>query len=261
MKPVHDIHIHTYLSSCSNDKEQNLFNILKKAKDNSLKTIGIADHMWDSSVEGASNWYKPQNFGHISKIRNEIPDEVYGIKILFGCESEFAGDTVGITHETKAKLDFVIIPHSHTHMKDFVMPSSCDSDEKIADFLCKSFENLIKKDIATAIAHPFVPVGYTQTGRFAGILSCISDNKFGELMTLAAKYKTGIEINTSSFPTGFKSSAKDEPLLRMFAIAKECGCKMTCGSDAHHLKDLDSIMLIEKVCDACSLTEYDFMQF
>ena len=61
----HDWHIHSKVSSCSKDPQQSNENILQYAKDNGLKTICIADHFWDERVEGASEWYAPQNYNHV----------------------------------------------------------------------------------------------------------------------------------------------------------------------------------------------------
>ena len=56
----HDLHIHTELSSCSRDPEQNAAFLLSYAQRNNLKTICVTDHFWDETVPGASNWYKPR---------------------------------------------------------------------------------------------------------------------------------------------------------------------------------------------------------
>ena len=53
----HDYHIHSYLSNCSNDPNQNPKNILEYAKQNNLSELCITDHFWDENVDGASNWY------------------------------------------------------------------------------------------------------------------------------------------------------------------------------------------------------------
>ncbi|MBP3370026.1 MAG: PHP domain-containing protein [Clostridia bacterium] len=51
----HDYHIHSMLSSCSNDPEQSTERILQYAKENGLKKICITDHFWDERVDGASD--------------------------------------------------------------------------------------------------------------------------------------------------------------------------------------------------------------
>ena len=78
----HDYHIHSQLSSCSADPGQTARVILQYAIDRGLKKICITDHFWDESVDGASGWYKPQNFEHISKIK-PLP-QADGVEFLFG---------------------------------------------------------------------------------------------------------------------------------------------------------------------------------
>ena len=46
----HDLHIHSYVSPCSGDPEQNPDNILKYAVENGFKTVCLTDHYWDDSV-------------------------------------------------------------------------------------------------------------------------------------------------------------------------------------------------------------------
>ena len=64
-----DMHIHTNLSICSIDPEETPDSILRHAKKYGLKTVVVADHFWDDSVEGASDWYKPQNYERIAKAK------------------------------------------------------------------------------------------------------------------------------------------------------------------------------------------------
>ena len=63
----HDLHIHSWISDCSQDPEQTPERILAYAKENGLKTVCLTDHYWDSAVDGASQWYRPQDFDHIAK--------------------------------------------------------------------------------------------------------------------------------------------------------------------------------------------------
>ena len=81
----HDLHIHTQLSTCSQNPEQTADRILAYAKEYGLKEICVTDHYWDSAVPGASKWYVPQNFDNISKVL-PLP-QADGIKFRFGCET------------------------------------------------------------------------------------------------------------------------------------------------------------------------------
>ena len=55
----HDMHIHSQLSSCSQDPEQSTEAILAYGERLGMKTLCLTDHYWDETVEGASDWYRP----------------------------------------------------------------------------------------------------------------------------------------------------------------------------------------------------------
>ena len=116
----HDYHIHSFLSSCSSDPNQLPEAILRYAKENGLKRIVITDHFWDSDIPGASKWYEPQNYDHIKKSK-PLPQSK-DIRFLFGCETDYDKFmTVGLAKENFDLFDFVIIPTTHFHMKDFTI--------------------------------------------------------------------------------------------------------------------------------------------
>lgn len=124
MKPIIDMHTHTRISLCCTEQEATLQNYLDKAADVGIQVLGISDHCWDKAVSGWSIGYQKQDVEWVSRIREEFPVDTHGIKLYIGLESEYCGmsDTLGITAESAKSFDYVLIPHSHTHMKDFVMP-------------------------------------------------------------------------------------------------------------------------------------------
>ena len=60
----HDFHIHTQLSPCSNNPEQNPESILRYGEKYGLRHIVLTDHFWDEAVPGCIGW---QGYAHISK--------------------------------------------------------------------------------------------------------------------------------------------------------------------------------------------------
>ena len=123
-----DLHIHSKLSLCSNDPKQNTSAILDYAVRNKLSTICLTDHFWDSSVPGASGWYVPQDYKHISE---SLPlPTADGVRFLFGCETDLDMDlTLGVAPEHYDLFDFIIIPTTHLHMNGF----TCRGDETPAE--------------------------------------------------------------------------------------------------------------------------------
>ena len=116
----HDMHIHSWISDCSQDPEQTPERILAYAKENGLKTICLTDHYWDSAVPGAADWYEFQNFAWINRA-NPLP-QAEGVHFLFGCETELSKEmTLGISKESFDLFGFVIIPTTHLHMRGFTI--------------------------------------------------------------------------------------------------------------------------------------------
>ncbi len=123
MKAYCDVHIHNYLSNCSKDRAATAENQIYKAAELGLKTIGFANHIWDARVEGASSWYHKQTLEFSMQIKNQIPADTRGVKVLIGAETEYCGrsKTLGMSAQGAKKLDYLLIPHSHVHMVNFVM--------------------------------------------------------------------------------------------------------------------------------------------
>ena len=91
---MHDIHFHTNLSSCAK-RESTLKVMLRHLQEAGVTTAGVANHLWDSKVPGATGWYAPQNVEHVLSVKKEYAslsdEERCGIKLYFGCETEYVG--------------------------------------------------------------------------------------------------------------------------------------------------------------------------
>lgn len=253
-----DLHIHSGLSSCSNDPEQTPENILEYAKRNNLKTICITDHFWDSKVEGASQWYREQNYEHI--IASKPLPQAEGIEFLFGAETDMDKFmTVGVSKECFDNFDFVVIPTTHLHMMDFTIDKEDDSIENRAKLWVKRFDALLNQDLPfekIGIAHLACPlIEQKSRENYIKVLDLIPDSELERLFKKAANVGCGIELNQSDM--SFREHEKDS-VLRIFKIAKKCGCKFYMASDAHHLKDfVDTKEVFEKAIDLLELTEDD----
>ena len=93
-----DIHIHTTLSSCAQE-DVTVETYLGRAKEDGLTLLGFSNHLWDQDVPGASNWYRPQNVEHVLALKETLPAlaQQSGIRLLFGCETEFTYEGKGKT--------------------------------------------------------------------------------------------------------------------------------------------------------------------
>ena len=254
----HDLHIHSKISACSNDPEQTNERILQYAKENNLKTICLTDHFWDSVVPGASNWYSFQNYEHISRALPLPQDK--DVKFLFGCETEYDKHmTVGISKERIDSFDFIIIPTTHFHMTDFTISAEdSETPEGIAKVWVKKLNNLFEMDLPfkkIGIAHLTCGLIAKPREKYIKTLNAISDKEMENIFKEASRLGVGIELNHSDMSF---SDDEAETVLRPYMIAKGCGCKFYCGSDAHHPDTFENAKTIfEKAIDMLDLKETD----
>jgi len=251
----HDLHIHSQLSLCSGHPEQTTARILKYAKEMGFKKICLTDHFWDDRVDGASDWYKAQNFAHISKAL-PLPKEE-GITFGFGCETDFDRYmTLGITPETMEKLDFIIVPTNHLHMKGFTIAADVTGVKARARLFMERNHALLDMKL------PFEKIGLAHftcsliasgcEGSHEDIFGAIPDSSFAELFERIAAVGMGLELN---LPLPDCSS---EAILRPYRIAKACGCKFYLGSDAHGPEALMGARArFEAITESLGLTEDD----
>lgn len=256
----HDYHIHSQLSTCSNDPLQTPQRLLQYAKEHGLKRICIADHFWDDAVEGASDWYAPQNYSHIAKSLPLPQDE--DVEFLFGCETELDKNlTLGLSPEKYDKFDFIIIPTTHLHMKNFTIEADATLEMR-AEAYVKRFEGVLNMDLPfhkVGIAHLTCPlIAKHPPEAFVTVLDMVSDETFERLFTKSAELGVGIELN---FHINYSEEIM-ERILRVYRIAKKCGCKFYMGSDAHKECYLDGgYNRFCRIVDLLELEESDKFTF
>jgi len=259
----HDYHIHSQLSLCSNHPEQTTENILKYAENAGLTEICLTDHYWDSRVPGASDWYAKQDYAHISKAL-PLPKSDK-VKFYFGCETDMDKFmTVGLSDEDYANFDFVIIPTTHMHMTNFTITEEDGrTAEGRARLWVERLESLLNKPL------PFGKIGIAHLAcgliapksreTFLNVLNLIPEEDMVRLFTKAASLGVGIELNSSDM--NFADSEADT-VLRMFKIAKSCGCKFYLGSDIHTPAKIEKLTFIfNRAIDLLGLEESDKFRF
>ena len=255
----HDFHIHSGLSLCSNDPEQNAENILNYAKEKGLKKIVLTDHFWDETVPGASDWYKKQDFNHI-KAALPLP-QTDGIEFLFGAETDFDKFcTVGVAKENLDRFSFIIIPTTHMHMKGFTISNEdAASSEARARLWVSRLDNLLSMDLPfhkIGIAHLACSlINNTSREDYLKTLDLIPSEEMKRVFAKAAKVGVGIELNM--YDMNYRAGEEDT-VMRMFRVAKKMGCKFYLGSDAHHLDSFNKTTAIfNRAIDVLGLTEDD----
>ncbi len=254
----HDLHIHSELSWCSGDPEQNTSNILEYAKRENLRQICLTDHLWDKAAGEPNDWYGHQDVEHLQKAL-PLP-EAEGVQFLFGCETELNKDNVlGLAPENFDKFDFIIIPTTHMHFHGFTIDEKYFSLEGRREKWIERFEAVTHMDLPwgkVGIGHMTCPLmGRDYPEMHLEILDGIPDATYRELFRHAAKVGAGIELN---FPVISYSEEQLSRALRPYRLAKECGCKFYLGSDAHTPRGLASQRRrAEKYVEVLDLHEED----
>ena len=128
MHITHDIHTHNLYSGCCYDPLANTENCIRKAMELGHTVFGISNHLWDESVPGASRWYQGQPISYGAEMKYAFPARTGEMKLLFGVETEYCGmtDTLGMRAEHATVFDYVLVPHSHLHMRNFVIAETED---------------------------------------------------------------------------------------------------------------------------------------
>ena len=261
MKITSDLHIHTNLSSCAH-RDATFEGYVANAAKDGLTCLGFTDHLWDSArIPGVTGWYAPQNVEHVLQLKEKLPREMDGVRLLFGCETEFAYDgKLCLAEESFEHFDFVIVPHSHTHM-GVVAPRERVADHKLhAEFIMETFMKLVTHPLAHKVlsaAHPFVPG--TAHPTYDDVQKFIPNSYLYEAFAAAKESGIAIEMNGSCLVYKAPELIPVCEYVRIYSIAKECGCKFTYGSDSHDCNGDRQLKVVEAFMDQCGITEADMI--
>ena len=259
-KADHDYHIHSQLSSCSNNPKQTPEAILQYAVNNKFRKICLTDHFWGETIPGASSWYVPQNFKHISSSKPLPQDE--NTEFCFGAETDMDKNCVlGISKQRIDELRFLVIPTTHLHMKGFTVPDRLLTSEERARLWESRFEALLNMDLPwhkIGIAH-LTDSLIADSETIKEVIGLLDTEKMYTLFKKSAQLGIGIELNFNSFAL---TDSNRDIMLKPYRIAKENGCKFYLGSDAHSPEALneakDNFENIIKLLDLSESDKFDF---
>lgn len=257
-KVDHDLHIHSNISACSFDEKQTPERILRYAEENGFYKICLANHFWDETVCKAIPWYDEQNFEHISAAK-PLPQSDK-VQFLFGCETEIRHDLVlGISKERFDEFDFIIIPTTHLSFDDFTITEKDNVSFKArADAWVRRLDFVLSSDLPfhkIGIPHLTCDLISPLREQHLEVVKEIPENEMYRLFKQAAKVGVGIEIN--AYDMIITDDISPIALLP-YQIAKECGCKFYCGSDAHEVEHFTHAKAtLERAVDFLELTEDD----
>ena len=256
----HDYHIHSKLSLCSNDPAQTTERMLQYAQQCGLTSLCLTDHFWDEAIPGAlGEFYQKQT---VAYIRQALPlPQGEGVRFLFGgeCDVDRFGH-VTVTRETCDAMDFIVVPTTHMHLGGQAFPQGeTRTPAERAALWVERFDALLNSDLPLykmGVAHLACSLmNNTSHENYLETMTLIPSEEMYRLFKKAAEVGLGIEINAYDMRY---SPEEEDVVLRMFRIAKECGCKFYLGSDAHHPNNLEeAIPFFQKAIDALGLQESD----
>lgn len=274
MKVTYDIHAHTHLSVCGSDNAT-AEAYVRSAKRNGIQLVGIADHMWDKAIpfteamrssrsagpdgECVLDWYRAQDCDHCREAVSEFAQvDSEGVRFIFGGEVDYApGIGAAISEAEAEKLDFLIVPNSHTH--HLMDKSWYEPYEKHGEFMLRAAMDICTgpmKRYVTSLAHPFDAVCCPYPVDF--ILDKIKDSQLREVFCAAKENGIAAEINASSFAAMADDAAiRNAGLYHVLEVARDCGCRFTFGSDSHTDDGQDRIGAAGHVADLLGLGEKD----
>ena len=256
----HDLHIHSFLSACSRDAAQNPNRMVEYARAYGLKQLCVTDHFWDKDQGSGAPCYAPEDLFEKKRLLGELPVEP-GVEFLFGVETELDRTMkLGLSREHFDCVDFAVIPTTHLNMMGLALnKQEGSSTQSRADLWVRRLAAVLSMDLPfhkVGIAHlTCSTMAYWSRETELEIYRKIPDAQIYSLMKQAAEVGVGIELNACSM---LYSPEEADTVLRIYRIAKECGCKFYCGSDAHHPHELDRAKaLFQKAVDALGLEECD----
>ena len=257
----HDYHIHSYLSPCSRHPEQTTENILKYARDNGLTSICLTDHYYDAAV--SPKLLADSQSTEYDWISQALPlPQAEGISFLFGCEVDMHAyhHVIGVPPARYDDFDFIVVATTHMHCPGAtISEEDYRSEERQAALWAERFHAVLNSDLPlkkVGIAHPACTLIHPQSREgYLRVLDRIPTSEMERVFSKAAKAGVGIEINRCDM---IFSDAEEDTILRMFRIAKSCGCKFYLGSDAHNPKGLqEAVELFERGITLLDLKESD----
>lgn len=253
----HDLHIHSFLSSCSQCPEQTPARIARYAVEEKLHTVCITDHFWDETIPEASQWYAAQDYPHIQQAKPLPQPE--GVRFLFGCETELDRKLrLGISPARMEAMDFIIIPTTHFHMKFTLTDAQRETVQSRVEAWLQRLEAVLSMELPfhkVGLAHLACHLIGRNREEYLQVMEALPEKAMEDLFRQAARLGVGIELNAFDIKA---AEGAEEIVLRPFSVAKACGCKFYCGSDSHEPAELmGAVDLFERAVTLLELTEED----
>ena len=272
MKILHDVHNHNIFSNCCNDNSASTDAFVAKEVELGNKIFGLSNHIWDEGVKGASYWYSKQTITKAEEAKASLAKAPASLKCLFGAESEYfhCHDRVGMSVEGAKRFDYMLIPHSHQHMRNQVLwdlPEIQEMRAKIAADVAAALPYLAEdtvKVMANALQEAHLKKYVEQKTDLGKYMADAAVKSFYDLCANDTFIKICATVPTSiahpfafcGIPNEIKNSflinISDEVLYDCFTKAKAIGayCEINCAAVTEHGMDLEANQLMRVFANA-----------
>ncbi len=222
-----NLHTHSVFSKCS--KPEMIFeDMIRAAESFGLDTLAITDH---------SDLYDEINsVGNYRKLKKRLAKIDTNVRVLVGAElSAYGVGKFAEPYRIDKEIEFSSYSCVHYHLDYWEQPKD-RSPRGYAEHMLKVLSALFDTDRADCIAHPFSPCKMKFFGKSESeeMLRSITDNELGDILLKGENAECAWELHKSSvlcYPDFYR---------RMFFIGREAGVHFSVGTDAHHLRDIDT---------------------
>lgn len=193
-----------------------------------LHTLALTDHsdLYDE-INSVANYRK------LKKRLEKIDTPVH---VIVGAEmSAYGIGKFAEPYRIDKEIEFCNYSCVHYHLDYWEQPKD-RSPRGYAEHMLAVMSSLFDTDRADSIAHPFSPckMKFFNKSESEEMLASITDNELGDILLKGEKAQCAWELHKSSvmcYPDFYR---------RFFFIGKEAGVHFSVGTDAHHLRDIET---------------------
>ncbi len=241
-----DYHIHTQLSGCA-DNALSIEKIIELQQERGTEAIGITDH--DYSYQSKVK--------RIQAAREAIKKADPSIEVYFGVESQMLEYQVtSINIRLASYFDYVLMAPNHYHLRGVAQPRSFRDPRSVALHEIYMFEAAIACPITDAVVHPFLlspdvfQFSAEELAAFGQeMMRNIEQKRLIYQIDLASQRGLGIEIS----PKMLRYNQRH--LVEFYQLCLERDVKLLIGSDAHNVKQLGELSLLEPILEELGITD------